>query len=34
MRQWQWIMRLLFGRRKMPVEYRLKWIISKDRRLW
>ena len=31
MRQWQWIMRLLFGQRKVPLNEKLRRIIVKDR---
>ena len=31
MRQWQWIMRLLFGMRKMPLGIRLHRTVTRDR---
>ena len=31
MRQWQWIMRLLFGRRKMALNVRLRRVREEDR---
>ena len=31
MKPWHWIMRLLFGRRKMPLNEKLRLVIAKDR---
>ena len=31
MRSWHWIMRLLFGPARMPLNEKLKQVIAKDR---